>query len=326
MIAVVHLVWGPYGAAPLRRFLSSYRQHPAGVEHELIVLFNGVDRSQRDSLAAELDGVEYRMFELDEPVQDLAAYARAATLLQHERVCFLNSHSVFLVSGWLLTMAQALDQSGAGLVGATGSWASVHSAVLNSFLLPNPYRGVVPKRKIARVQLLELELEREGMDTSPATVREQSSLGRSIRSTLKGLPGMPRQLLRFEHFPAHHVRTNAFMLERSLLADLRIGPLRSKVEAYEFESGRHSITRQVQSRGLRTLVVARDGAVYDQDRWPLSNTLWQGDQEGLLIADNQTRSYANGGIDRRRLLSSFAWGAQAAPRMPAGETSSGDDG
>jgi hypothetical protein len=127
---------------------------------------------------------------------------------------------------------------------------------------------------------------------------------------------MPEQLLRFESFPAHHVRTNAFMIERATLTALRIGRLNRKMDAYLLESGRRSLTRQVQRLGLRTLVVARDGAFYDHEDWPRSLTLWQGDQEGLMIADNQTRTYANGGIERRSLLSAFAWGGLADPSPP----------
>jgi hypothetical protein len=64
-------------------------------------------------------------------------------------------------------------------------------------------------------------------------------------------------------------------------------------------------------------VVARDGACYNHPDWSASATFWQGDQQNLLVADNQTRSYANGGLDRRRLLAAFAWGPDAAPSPPA---------
>ena len=36
-----------------------------------------------------------------------------------------------------------------------------------------------------------------------------------------------------------------------------------------------------------------------------------------MIADNQTRMYARGGMDRRRLLSVLAWGGLADPRPSA---------
>jgi hypothetical protein len=316
LIALVHLVWGPLGPAPLREFLSSYRRHPAGVDHELVVLLNGIDEDRRMAFEAELEGVAHRLLTLEEPVQDLAAYARAAERLEHERLCFLNSHSVILAPEWLAKLEHALNQPRAGLVGATGSWASVRSGTLNGLFLPNPYRGVVPERRVAREQLLAIELERAGEEIAGDAQPRRSLLG-SVLATLRTLPPMPEQLLRFEGFPAHHLRTNAFMAERATFTGLRMGRIERKMDAYLLESGRRSLTRQVQGLGLRALVVDRDGAVYDCEDWPSSRTLWQGDQEGLLVADNQTRLYANGGIDRRRLLSAFAWGQSAHPRLPA---------
>jgi hypothetical protein len=323
VIAVVHLVWGPLGAVPLREFLASYRRHEAGVEHELVMLFNGVSEESRPVLQAELEGVEHRLLMTAEPMQDLAAYAYAAGRLECERLCFLNSHSRILVPDWLAMLDHALDQPRAGLVGATGSWASVHSAVLNAFLLPNTYRHIIPKRSVTREQMRAIEHELEaarkpgGGEATPPSELPRRTLSNSVLSTLKSFRPMPEQLLRFEPFPAHHVRTNAFMLERSIFAAVRMGRVARKMDAYLLESGRASLTRQVQGMGLRTLVVARDGAFYDHEQWPASGTFWQGDQQELLVADNQTRSYTNGGIDRRRVLSAFAWGPRADPGPPA---------
>jgi hypothetical protein len=317
-IAVVHLVWGPFGAEPLRRFVRSYREQPAGAEHELVVLLNNVSAELRPQLLAELEGVEHRVLELPAPVQDLAAYAQATGRLEHERLCFLNSHSEVLAPGWLAKLERALDQPRTGLVGATGSWASTRSWVLHSYLLPTPYRGHIPERRIAREQFLAIEREREGEPVSDAAEPPRRTLRDSLRAKLRTLPDMPVQLLGFEGFPAHHLRTNAFMADRATLARVRVRRLATKMDAYRLENGRHSLTRQVQAMGLRTLVVARDGYSYDREQWPLSHTLWQGDQEGLLVADNQTRSYAVGGLERRRLLSAFAWGPLADPSPPTG--------
>jgi hypothetical protein len=336
--AVVHLVWGPLGVEPLRAFLRSYHAHDAGAPHELVVVFNGVPRGDadragasaparadltggietpgREAFLAELEDTPHRLIELERPVQDLAAYALLFERLEHSRLCFLNSYSEILSADWLAKLDHALDQPQAGLVGATGSWASVHSGVLHALFLPNQYRGVLPPKKVAREQFREIELERNGRGRQTDREPPRRSLARAVLATLKTFPAMPEQLLRFESFPAHHLRTNAFMAERSILQNLRLGRIERKMDAYLLENGRNSFTRQVQRMGLRTLVVARDGSLYDQERWPLSRTFWQCDQEGLLIADNQTRSYANGGIDRRRLLSAFAWGEQADPRLP----------
>ncbi len=324
MIAVVHLVWGPLGPRPLREFLASYRRHEAGAEHELVVLLNNVPDPLPAEFADELQGIEHRLLRTPEPVQDLAAYAHAADRLEHERLCFLNSYSEILAPKWLAMLDHALDQPRAGLVGATGSGARLHSAVLNAFLLPNPYRRVVPRRSVAREQMREIELELDAARASDGAATLAPELPRrtlsgSVLSTLRSFRPMPEQLLRFAPFPAQHVRTNAFMLERSTFARLRMRPLARKMDAYLLESGRASFTSQVRSMGLRTLVVARDGAFYDPPEWPAGRTFWQGDQQGLLVADNQTRSYANGSYDRRRLLSAFAWGPETDPSPPEGQ-------
>ena len=320
MIAVVHLVWGPLGVRPVREFVASYREHPAGAEHNLVLLLNAADDELRPALAAELEGVEHRLLELDEPVQDLVAYAQAAARLEHERLCFLNSYSLLLAPDWLAKLSHALDQPGAGLVGATGSWASLHSGVLSSLLLPSPYRGVLPKRKVMREEFYALEVERErgvyeSANSGPAPRR---SPARSVVNTLKAFHTIPEQILRFQGFPNHHLRTNAFMAERATFASLEIGEVQRKMDAYLLESGRRGLTRQIERRGLRPLVVDRDGEIYEQRRWAESRTLWQGAQEGLLVSDNQTGTYARGGIDRRRVLSAFAWGRQADPTPPGG--------
>lgn len=297
--------------------MQSYREYPAGTEHELMILLNNVAKHQRPELLAELDGVPHRVIDLAEPVQDLAAYAQAARRLEHERLCFLNSHSEILAPEWLAKLDRALDQPRTGLVGATGSWASTRSWVLHSYLLPTPYRGHIPERRIAREQFLAIELERDGIPVTDSPELVRRTLGNSLRAKLRTLPDMPIQILGFEGFPAYHLRTNAFMATRATLGRVRIRRIKTKMDAYRLENGRHSLTRQVQAMGLRTLVVASDGTTYDHEQWPLSRTLWQGYQENLMIADNQTRSYSRGGFDRRRLLSGFAWGSRADPSPPS---------
>lgn len=320
----MHLVWGPLGAGPLREFLGSYRRHSAGVEHELVVLLNNVPDPLPAEFGEALEGTEHRLLRIGAPVQDLAAYAHAADRLEHRRLCFLNSYSTILAPDWLAKLDCALDQPRAGLVGATGSWASLHSAVLNAFLLPNPYRRVVPARRVAREQMREIELELDAARTPEGAAIAKAepprrTLSGSVLSTLRSFRPMPEQLLRFAPFPAYHVRTNAFMLDRATFAKLHMRPLSRKMDAYLLESGRASFTSQIQKMGLRTLVVARDGVFYDHPEWHAGETFWRGEQRGLLVADNQTRSYANGSYDRRRLLSAFAWGPESAPAPPARE-------
>jgi hypothetical protein len=343
--AVVHLVWGPLGIEPLHAFLRSYHAHDAGAPHELVVVFNGVplypgagpgrtrpsaqrqspagEAPDREALLAELKDTPHRLIELEQPVQDLAAYVLAAQQLEHGRLCFLNSYSRILAADWLAKLSDGLDQPQTGLVAATGSWASLHSWVKYTLFLPSPYRGVLPHKQVAKEHFLAIGAERGGASPPADGGSPSSPQAPSLVARLRGVfPAVPEQLIRFGSFPAHHLRTNAFMAERSIFTSLRMGRIARKMDAYSLESGRNSITRQVQRQGLRTLVVARDGGLYDCEQWPESRTFWQGDQEGLMIADNQTRFYANGPPERQRLLSAFAWGRQGVPgRLVSSELS-----
>lgn len=308
MIGVVHLVWGPLGPEPLRRFLHSYSEHPAGADHELVVLLNGVEGSAAEQ-RRELEGFEHRVLELPEPVQDLTAYAHAAARLEHERLCFLNSYSELLADGWLAKLAAGLAPAGVGAAAATGSWASLRSLALNGLGLPNAYRGALPSRRqvFAGMDQMQRELQRRRADPEPATAPPH------LRGAFATARATLEQVVRFPPFPDPHLRTNGFICDRELFAFLDLVGAHRKIEAYELESGRRGITRQLRSLGLDAVVVDRHGAGYSADRWPQSRTFWQGDQEGLLVADNQTGAYDAGDAERRRLLAGLAWGRQAQP-------------
>jgi len=145
----------------------------------------------------------------------------------------------------------------------------------------------------------------------------------SFESAFSSAPRPLRPFLRrrFAPFPNPHIRTNAFMLRRELMLDLRWGHGRGKRGVLALESGHNSITRQIQERGLRAVVVGRDRRAYESDEWRRSATFRSGGQANLLIADNRTRQYADASPTLRAELEAFAWGPAtaitSAPRAPA---------
>ena len=298
------------GLEPFAAFLDSWRRCPPGTDCDLVLAMKGFsgEATAEPYLLQAQDLHPEVLFYPDEGL-DLGVYFAVAAQLRRDRYCFLNSYSELLVEGWLAKLEAALEQPQVGMVGATGSWASTRSWVAYSLRMPGAYRGLLPERQIAREVFLSMDLERSGVDAR--------SGWRSLQAKLGTLPQMFEQILAFEPFPAYHLRTNAFMISHAMLARLSLHAIQSKMDAYLLENGRASITRQVQRLGMRTLVVDRAGTGYEHDEWDRSYTLWQGDQEGLLVADNQTRSYASGGDDRRRLLSAFAWGSRADPGVSA---------
>jgi hypothetical protein len=272
-LGVVHLVWAPLGPEPLRAFLRSYRAHPPGIAHELVIVLNGAPgdtpqaRSRaagaltREDLAAELVGIEHRLVVLAEPVLDLAAYGLVAQALTHPRLCFLNSYSVILADRWLALLAQALDDAGTGLVGTTASWESQSQWI----------RG--------RARHWPYQLAR-------------------LRGARRDYP----------RFPNPHIRTSAFMIERAVLLAMNLDAARDKRDTYLLESGRRSITRQVLERALRAVVVGRDGRAYGVKDWAASRTYRSGEQDNLLVADRRTEDWLAASPRLRRRLSRDAWG------------------
>jgi hypothetical protein len=123
------------------------------------------------------------------------------------------------------------------------------------------------------------------------------------------LASLPWARRDYPRFPNPHVRTSTFMLDRTRLAAMGLERARDKRAAYLLESGARSITRMVQGQGLRAVVVGRDHRAYEAEEWAASRTFRTGEQENLLVADNQTRDYQTAGAARRRRLARDTWGS-----------------
>ena len=127
-VAVVHLVWAPLGVERLRTFVASYRAHPAGQAHRLIIVYNGFTAgSAMDHWHAVLSEFQHDDLLLASPVLDLAAYREAVEATDAETYCFLNSYSEPLVSDWLRLLVGHLNDPTIAAVGATGSYESIYT-------------------------------------------------------------------------------------------------------------------------------------------------------------------------------------------------------
>ena len=247
-LCLVYLAWTPYGLEPAERFLASYRAHPAGTEHRLLLVLAGPD-GDREPWRRAFAVTTHEVLERGEGM-DLDHYRVAADRVVAERYCFVNTVSVVLVDSWLGRLERALLSPGVGMVATTGSYES-----------PNAVR--------------------------PGPLRRRR-------------PG-------YESFPNPHLRTNGFAIGRELLRTLDWPIGLTREETVALEGGSRSLTRQVRERGLETLVVGRDGVAYPPERWGASATFRSGDQRNLLLADNRTRHYQEGGRLTRLGLAWLAW-------------------
>lgn len=310
-LAVVHLVRRSNGVEPFAAFLGSYRRHPAGAPHELVLVLKGFDDGEGASdahrrLAQDLD---VRWVSVPDDGFDLGSYRRAALELTHRRLLFLNSFSMILADGWLELLSAAASRPRVGAVAATGSWGSQGSHLRYGLGLGGPYASVFEDR--ADTQRVFVELA-----AAPEPSASSETRRRPVRTALEIGTSTLRQASGFGSFPSPHLRTNGLLIERETWLGICPRMPRDKLAAHLLESGRRGITARLRARGLHTLVVGRDGSAERSERWPQTRTFWQGEQENLLIGDNQTRAYALGDAHRRRVLSGYAWGPSAEPAEP----------
>jgi hypothetical protein len=298
---VVYLYRFAEGEIPVRTFLDSYGAHPAGLEHDLHIVLKGFpDQNALASARALFGTLPINTIEVDDTGYDIGSYIAAAQSVSNSKLLFLNTFSKILADDWLDHFDRALTVPGVGLVGATGSWQSVSSgyeaALLRILRHPvyclNRYFGfpssAADKDAIQNNADGEFNLRRLTLRLSRVSL-------------------YPLRLYEFGRHPNPHIRTNAFMIRRDLFLSLRAITFKRKIDVYKFESGRHSMTRQIMARGLMPVVVDRLGKIYSIPEWKSSSTFWIDLQTNLLVADNQTSSYATGSPERRKVLKSYAW-------------------
>lgn len=275
-ICVAHLVRKVNDLAAMRAFAESYRAHPAGAAHELLVIYKGFD-GEADAAEHEtlLSGISHKRMFVDDTGFDIGSYLAAARSTPCDYFCFLNSFSRIECDGWLAQLSAHAVRPDVGIAGATGSWQSIETDF----------------HDVAAVHLR----------------RPRPFYKRWILAGMLRCRYYYRVWGRFPAFPNPHLRTNAFMVARRLFLELRVPRLRGKWDAYRFESGMASLTRQVLSMGLKALVVGADGRGYAPEEWLQSGTFWTKDQENLLVSDNQTRAYAEADTTERTRLSHHAW-------------------
>lgn len=271
-LGLVYLIRARNGPQPVRDFLDAYARNRGGVDHDLLVVYKGFARpAGRAPYESMLAPFAHRSLRVPDRGFDLRAYFAAARHFDYPVMGFLNSFSIPLDENWLVKLHRHLRTEGVGLVGATGSWESLYSNI---------------------VQETETGLPRAWWQRALRGVRWRWAQAR------------------FRPFPNPNVRTNAFLIAREVMLKVREPRLWFKIEALQFESGIDSLTQQVQRMQRKALLVGRDGRAYEPEDWPASNTYRHEDQANLLVADNRTRQFAQADAAQRRLLSRLAWGDQ----------------
>ncbi len=278
-IALVYLARGEGGGlSSFKNFVEAYFLFPPGCSHELIIISKGwgnIDGA--DELKKISKKIGAKLIELPDDGYDWGAYMRVAPLLDHEWLCFLNTHSRPLVQGWLQLLMQAAKSADLNL-GAVGVTASLESLT----------------------RLLPLKSENAKYNTV-------------LIYPLRLILNWVRLVTRFRDFPIFpnpHLRSNALMVRRELFISFskdRKIPC-SKYEALKLESGRLGFSMFLRRSGKKLLIVGADGKVYKSEEWINSGTFRVPHQGNLLVEDNQTKGYITADKSLKMYLEKSAWG------------------
>jgi hypothetical protein len=124
-VAVFYLARGADENAPAkyRQFQASYCTFPAGIRHDLHIIFKGYpDPVECEKARALFRRISFNSLHMSDDGFDLGAYFAAAAQVSHDYVCFFNTPSEIQSDAWLLKLFRNLELPGVGIVGASGSY------------------------------------------------------------------------------------------------------------------------------------------------------------------------------------------------------------
>lgn len=325
-VAVLYLARHAEGIDALRRFADSYRAHPAGTAHQLVVLYKGfLEQSALAAARAVFHDIPHEGLELDDSGFDIGSYLEAIRWLPHDYLCPVSTYTEIAAPGWLALLAKRATKAGVGLAGAMGSYESM----LDSQRLFHKARwlgrkpGFRADRGLQHYYHFLLEDEAAPAPAAPGTRSMTASLKRlwlepRFRTYWKGFVAArdPIDVTRYPGFPNPHIRTTGFMIRRDRLLAHDRASMRTKDDSYAFESGFDGLTVQVRRAGLAAVVVAKDDRDFDVPDWPRSGTFRLGDQRNLLVTDGQSRKFERFDPGSRITNVRFTWGDYVAPPPP----------
>lgn len=314
-LAVAYLARQFEGLEALRRFADSYRTYRAGCAHDLVVIYKGYTSAEELGQAqAVFADLAPQAIEIDDTGFDIDAYLTAARRLDHAYCCFLNTHTQIVADDWLAKLDRHATSPRVGVAAAMGSLESHTSSsryiqAIKRHCLAAKNQGDPATEEYFAFILNGMRHILPGRGRRAALARWKMRALDSCRS----LASQWYTRFRFPSFPNPHIRSNTFLMRRERLLSLGFGAMRTKWDAYAFESGRQSLTARLRRQGLATLIVNRDGEAFDVNDWASSGTFRLGDQAGLLVSDNQTRMFSTMAPGHQAVVARMTWGDYLGP-------------
>jgi hypothetical protein len=325
-LALFYLARHVEGLASFQRFVDSYKRHPAGCDHKLVIIYKGFEHEADLEAARAVFDLPHAEVRVTDEHYDIGAYMQSAHQINAEHLCFVNTHTEILADNWLSHLRNAIADESIGIAGATASYESLYDslALLDRVVWLAGFERIAYDEELAEHYRFILEPHAPWwLKEKPQT---ESRYGHFYERYLDEKwkrewsnatsPGGRNAFLEgFPRFPNPHVRSNGFILRREDFLRFNVQP--TKKSTYGFESGPNGLSQTLAREGKRLVMVDRNGRCFDQDEWPHAHCFRSGNQENLLMADNQTRSYDRLSQPERNTHLMMSWGDTVAESKSA---------
>jgi len=250
------------------RFFDSYKQHPPGHDHDLVVIKKGFQNDEKDwkQWTAQMTGIPFELRAYPDKNYVFGYIRQLMEEYPDKYILVLNASSEILVDDWL--SRYMIHAAPGRLLGAMGAYTSLAAP---PFTWYNLLRSSGRNRSIWRQSLLRRLTGCQG----------NTDVDKSL----------------FHPFPNPGLRTTGFMIPPGILNSIWYWPraeeIHSKLIEHLFESGKYGLTVQSLAAGYEVLVVAADGQAWPIDRWRESETFRHKEQKNLIIGDHLSKKYRN---------------------------------
>ena len=292
-VAVIYLAFGRQDYdGYTRRFFDSYKKHPAGIKHNLVVAAKSYENNQMGyasliELSKQNNAV---VIDLPDDGMEFAAFYRTAKQYDCEYIFCFTSTSYILTDNWLNLFVSALEKNpNCRLLAPNGSWENPFPNILARIL------NYIKHNKIKNAALA-------GTDNSHSRIKKNNLgtlISKILQSVFYPLP-----------FPNYHIRTSVFMINKALYMSYieKYGFPQTREDAYAIEHGYNNISKFVKRRGFDFAVVGSNAEVYKPAYWDKSKTFRTPDLSNLIISDKQIDLYEKASPQERKWMELKTWG------------------
>jgi hypothetical protein len=269
-----------------------------------VVIYKGFETERDLAAAREVFDMPNCEVRVTDEHYDIGAYIIASAQTEANFVCFVNTHTEILSDNWLAHLRNAIEDESVGVAGATASYESLYdSLALTSkavWLAGNEgvsydqrlaayFRFVLTTNAPGWLEAKEVKGYRFGQFYETYLAEKWDAFWKLTMR--QSAPRGPHAFLEgFNRFPNPHIRSNGFIVRRDRFLRFEVQP--TKKSAYSFESGPNGLSSTALREGKRLVLVDRNGRCIEKEDWPHAGCFRSGNQENLMMADNQTRSFA----------------------------------